>query len=431
MSGPFDFVDLEQPVGGGIESVNFFNGRLLTGGDMTREQRARREAEAWLGEALGDGIVFGLEASAIPPDADEPLVSILIQPGLAISRAGQLLRLAQPERIRLSRVDSTSFAAGGCEFDDCVPMSGGTYVAGEGLYLLTIAPAERSLGRAPSNGLGVTGSPCDIDRRVDSVRFRLIEIPSKLYAKLPVLEPDFRNRLAYECFGPGVLVDWATDLLGSGARSPAAIDRDRSLIDRMAAEGLTEREVPLALIGFRGSAQLTLIDGWSVRRPLSLADGPGAFHSAMAPRRAALGRAMFAQFQDQLADLRAANTPGLKARTHFAFLPPVGVLPRMSADQAKDFFGDMTIRGPMHINSATVEPLIRESLTAPAIRSASNEVVWLYAVAETMIAGVKAAADPAKPDPFLIFVSANLAYRGNARFNLHRWNYANYALGGG
>ncbi|MEO7177235.1 MAG: hypothetical protein ABIW83_00175 [Allosphingosinicella sp.] len=431
MSGPFDFVDLEQPVGGGIESVNFFNGRLLTGSDMSREQRARRESEARLGEALGDGIAFGLEATAMPPYADEPLASILVQPGVAISPAGQLLRLGQPERIRLSRVDSTSFAVGGCEFDDCVPMSGGTYVAGEGLYLLTIAPAERSLGRAPSNGLGASGTPCDVDRRVDSVRFRLIEIPSKLYAKLQVLKPDFRNRLAYECFGPGVLADWATALLGGGARSPAVIDRDRSLIDRMAAEGLTEREVPLALIGFKGAAELTLIDGWSVRRPLSLADVPGAFHSTTAPRRAAVGRAMFAQFQEELADLRAANTPALKARTHFPFLPPVGVLPRMSFAQGLDFLGGMSVRGPIHINSATVELLIRESLNHPAIRSEGLEVIWLYAVAENQIAAVKAVADKTVPDPYLLFASANLAYRGDARFNLHRWNYANYALGGG
>ncbi|HEX8380606.1 MAG TPA: hypothetical protein VF619_08675 [Allosphingosinicella sp.] len=430
MTGSFDFVDLEQPVGGGIESVNFFNGRLLTAGDMTREQRARRETEARLGEALGDGIVFGLEASAIPPDTEEPLVSILVQPGLAISGAGQLLRLDQPERIRLSRVDSTSFAAGGCQFDDCVPMSAGTYVAGEGLYLLTIAPAERSLGRAPSNGLGAAGTPCDVDRRVDSVRFRLLEVPPKLYAKLQVLKPDFRNRLAYECFGPGVLADWATFLPGGGARSPA-IEGERSLIDRMAAAGLTEREVPLALIGFQGVAELTLLDGWSVRRPVSLADVPGAFHSALAPRREATGRAMFAQFQEHLADLRAADTPELKARTHFPFLPPVGVLPRMSFDEGREFLGGMAVRGPIHINSATVELLIRESLTHPAIRSEGLEVIWLYAVAENQIAAMNALAGKAVADPYLIFASANLAYRGDARFNLHRWNYANYALGGG
>jgi hypothetical protein len=432
MSAPFDFVDLEQPVRkGGIESVNFFNGRLLTGGDLAREQQARRTADDMLGEALGDGIVFGLEASALGPEPTEPLVSILVQPGLAISRSGHILRLAQPERIRLSRVDSTSFAAGGCAFDDCVPLSGGTYVAGEGLYLLTIAPAESAEGRAASNGLGATGVPCDIDRRVDSVRFRLIEIPAALYADLQVLEPDFRNRLAYKCFGPGVLPEWVTALPAGGARNPADIDRDRSLIDKMAQAGLSPAEVPLALIGFQGAATLTLIDGWAVRRTASLADASGAFHSATAPRREATGRAMFAQFEAQLESLRIAGTPNLKARTHFPFLPPVGVLPRMKFEEGLDFLGGMSVRGPIHINGPTVELLLRESLTHPAIRAEGLEVIWLYAVAENQIAAAKAVADEGVTDPFLIFASANLAYRGDARFNLHRWNYANYALGGG
>lgn len=420
-----DFLALEQPVpDGGIESVNFFNGRLLTGGDMAREQRARRGADARLGEALGDGIAFGLDVSALPPDDEDPLASIRVQPGLAVSRTGRLLRLAQVERVRLSRTDSTSYAAGGCAFDDCTPLAGGTYVAGEGLYLLTIAPAESAAGRAPSNGLGATGTPCDTDRRIDSVRFRLLEIPSSLYAALDVTGPGFRNELAYKCFGPGVLIDWATALLTGGARG-------NPLLEAMAAYGLSPEEVPLALIGFKGAAELTLLDNWAVRRALSMPDGPGPILGATAPRRIATGRAMLAQFQAHFAELRAAGTPSLKARVHFPHLPPLGILPRLTVAEAKDFLGGMNVRGPIHINSAMLEGLVRESLAFPAIRSADTQVIWLYAVAENLIAGAKAAADAAKPNPYLLFASANIAYRGDARFNLHRWNYANYALGGG
>ena len=431
MSAASDFLALEQPVTeGGIESVNFFNGRLLTGGDMTREQRARRDSEARIGAALGDGVAFGLEVSALPPDAGDTLASILVQPGLAISQDGAFLRLAGAERIRLSRPDSTSSGAPvGCAFDDCVPLARGTYVAGEGLYLLTIAPGGIAAGRAPTNGLGATGTPCDIDRRIDGVQFRLLTVPTKLYAKFPVTQPDFRNQLAYYCFGDGVLVDWSTYLLAGGARS-------NQLLDDMVAQGLSTQEVPLALIGFERAAELTLLDCWSVRRPLtpadpSLVDPACVVLGATAPRRIATGRAMLAQFQAQLEDLRRAGDPTVKARTHFPQLPPVGVLPRMSVDEAKNFFGGMAIRGPVHINSATVEALIRESLAFPAIRSASTEIVWLYSVAENLIAGVKASADKARADPYLVFASANIAYRGDARFNLHRWNYANYALGGG
>ena len=84
----------------------------------------------------------------------------------------------------------------------------------------------------------------------------------------------------------------------------------------------------------------------------------------------------------------------------------------------------------MHINAAQLEDLIRESLCAPAIDSADGSVVWLYAVAENLIEGARRAADPARPKPYLVFARGDLAYRGDARFNLHRWNYANFALGG-
>jgi hypothetical protein len=422
-----DFLTLQQPIGeGGIESVNFFNGRLLTAGDMAREQAAQRQADSRLGEALGDGIAFGFEIAVRAPDGEDPVASLDIQPGLAINRAGACLRLSQPERVHLSRIDSTSFAASGCSFDDCAPLVGGTYVAGEGLYLLTVAPAEISAGRAPSNGLGGTNPYCDVDRKVEAVQFRLLEITPDLYSGLSPVSADFRNALAYLCFGKGVLVDYATALLAGGARGDG-------LLEQMASRGLSTSDVPLALVGFQGAAELTLIDLWAIRRPLSLGDPAGAFHSLAAPRRLAVGRAMFEQFQAHLQDLRdSGGVPGtFTARSHFPYLPPVGILPRMSAAEATAFFGDMKVRGPVHINSATVELLIRESMAFPAIRSAGSEVVWLYAVAENLIEGTRALADPLRPDPYLVFASGNVAYRADARFDLHRWNYANYALGGG
>ena len=424
---PDDLLTLQQPTGeGGVELVNFFNGRLLSARDLGREQLAGRRADALLGEALGDGIAFGFEVS-VSPLADEVVPSLEISPGLAINRAGICLRLTKTTRVRLSRTDSTSFATAGCTFDDCVPLSGGTYVAGEGLYLLTVAPAEIQLGRAPSNGLGGIEPRCDIDRKVEAVQFRLLEIPRELYPEESPAEPDFRNSIAYRCFGTGVRAAWPTDLLGSGRRQDG-------ILDKMTGYGLSPHDTPLALLAFTGAATLTFVDSWAVRRPLALADPIGQFHSLTAPRRIAVGRAMLAQFQAHFQELRDAGLkPGthFTARSHFSLLPPVGILPRLTSSEALDFFGEMTIRGPVHINSPTVEPLVRESLAAPALRTKSAEVVWLYAVAENLIAGTQALADQPVPDPYLIFSTANLAYRADARFNLHRWNYANFALGGG
>ena len=57
-------IDLQQPIiDGGIRSINFFNGRMLTARDLTREQSANREVTRRLGQAVGEGVAYGLEVS--------------------------------------------------------------------------------------------------------------------------------------------------------------------------------------------------------------------------------------------------------------------------------------------------------------------------------------------------------------------------------
>jgi hypothetical protein len=331
--------------------------------------------------------------------------------------------------VQLTRTDSSDFARDGCLFGECVIPETSSYVAGEGLYLLVLAPSRKAMGRAQVNGLPGDSGSCNVDRDVEAVHFRLIEIPSALYAGMSTLDTGFRNRLAYRCFGDGVLASWPVPFTTQGPRKD-------DLLSEMDAYGLTSADVPLAVIAFTGTMDINFLDMWMARRPLALVDGPvmagASIASSVAPRRLSVGRAMLHQFQDQFAVLTngGANLGAIKARTHFPQLPPVGVLPKLSEADAKLFLGGITYRGPVHINAAQVEVLLRDSLAAPSIRSSSNEVVWLYAVAENMIEGVKAAADAARPDPYLIFASGNLSYRADARFNLHRWNYANFALAG-
>src|SRR5512138_1275019 len=79
---------------GGIERTNFFNGRLLSAEDLTREQDARRDALALLGHAAGEGVVWGLEVKAVALGAaskDDPAVRI--EAGVAVNRLGQVLAL--------------------------------------------------------------------------------------------------------------------------------------------------------------------------------------------------------------------------------------------------------------------------------------------------------------------------------------------------
>ncbi|MDJ0642088.1 MAG: hypothetical protein QNJ15_04660 [Erythrobacter sp.] len=423
---------LEQPVPeGSLQATNFFNGRLLEGSDFTREQNARAQADERLGQAMGAGVAFGLTLKEglemVAEDGENSLGRpIIVEPGLAVNALGQAMRLSSRQQVQLTRppaANDGTLASGCGPFGACSALGTGTYVAGQGLYILTIAPAQMRSGRAPSNGISGAAVSCNIDQVIETVQFRLLEVPASLYNFLPATADDFRNQIAYRCFGEGVKADWVTHLLARGPRG-------NDLVQDMAANGLGEQEVPLGILAYTGADTIMFIDAWAVRRPLVQQDSGDRIGSLVEPYRLANGMAMLRQFQDHLAtEVGAPVSLGdVRARSHFPYLPPAGVLPNFSEEQALEFFGGMTIRGPVHINGPQVEPLLRESQSAPAIRSADNEVVWLYAVAANRMAGAVAAGDPDTADPYLIFARGDLAYRGNARFNLHRWDYANFAL---
>ena len=404
-----DFLALQEPFGDeAIRTVNFFNGRLLTGNDMSREQEARREADARIGLAIGDGIADGLMVGFRGNIAPGGRPAAAVQPGVAINRLGATLCLKQPVTLALDRAAPPGQDRVACLFGDCAPLADGNYVAGAGLYLLTIAPVFTSEGRAQVSGMGDSSPRCALDVTVEAVQFRLLRIVDEHFAADPA-DPDFRNRIAYEAFGRGVQPGWPADLLGSAPRQD-------DLIETMRGYGLDDGEVPLALIAFDSDGHV-FTDNWSVRRPVCLRDPKSIVSTISEPRREALGRAMFRQFQDQLVETPAIGTGTARAR--FAYLPPAGLLPNMTDGKVAQFFSGMTTRGPVYIDASAVEPLLRESFVAPAIDTTSKHAVWLYRIAQTRMANE---AD------ILLFASGHLPYRGDARFNLNHWNYANYAL---
>lgn len=421
---PNDVLQLQQPLArGGIPSVNFFNGRLLSSRDLTREQGARREADARLGRAMGDGVAFGLELARHEKlDApDAPVVRI--SKGLAVNRLGQTLYL--PEDVNLALKRRFDAAGAGCVFASCTPLKGGTYVAGAGVYLLTIAPVQLSEGRAPSNGLDPTVVACNTDATVEAVQFRLININALRFGDLDVASPQFRNRLAYRCFGvesrdQSVIDPWRVDPRPSG------------LVEELRAVGLDDRDVPLALIYWKVGG-LQFIDLWAVRRALHVS-------ATMPPeelvesRGRVIGHAMFLQFQAQIDSVVSpfAVPPTVTAKSHFRYLPAAGVIPVPEETLATDaeatrFFTGMTYRGPAFMNGAHLEHLIRESLDYPPIDTDRGEFVWLYRVREN-----RWAIDSRSPQPLprscVVFASGHLPYRADARFDTAYWNYGNYAL---
>src|SRR5215831_11331701 len=71
-------------------SVNFFNGRLLTGEDLTAEQQANRVAHSLLGQSIGPGVAYGLEVSESTVSSTKKAPVLAVTRGLAINPNGAL-----------------------------------------------------------------------------------------------------------------------------------------------------------------------------------------------------------------------------------------------------------------------------------------------------------------------------------------------------
>ncbi len=419
-------LQLQEPLtDGGIRAVNFFNGRLLTARDLTREQQARREADWRLGLALGEGVAFGLGISRDQTLSKTAAPVVRIEPGLAFNRQGQALRLQEPVSVALVRTFEGLTAD--CLFTACSPSVGGTYVAGAGFYVLTIAPAQASEGRAADSGFDPANVRCNTDATVEAVQFRLLRIKPTAYADLDLGDPALRNAIAYRCFGAGVQSEWFADLLGATPR------RD-DLLETLRPTPLSDLDVPLALLYFTGRADLQFIDAWAVRRPLARADSEEPLAGLADARRIAVGQAMFRQFQVQIA---ALAPPGkdlgtLTARSHFRHLPPVGVIPVAAEADTADvqtvpFFTGMTYCPPVFINAARIEGLLRQALVYPPIDTRAGEMIWLYRVRENRMPSDFSGSAQRRLS-YLVFATGHLPYLGSGQYDLSYYGYSHSDL---
>ena len=436
-----DVLGLQQPLkAGGIRSVNFFNGRLLTGKDLSREQAARREGDARLGLAIGDGVAFGLEAARDPAgSAAEPVLRVTA--GCALNRLGQTLRLTADMSVALAR--RFDVASSECSFDDCTPLAGGTYIAGAGVYLLTIAPAQLSEGRAPTNGLDPASVRCNTDATVEAVQFRLLPVTPLRFADLDATSSRFRNRLAYRCFG--------VEERDARVLDPFGIEPPRyGLVDELRDVGLSDADVPLALV-FWTATGIRFVDTWAVRRVIVAPDALGgvpfqrdplkpgelsSFSFIARRRRLAEAHAMCAQFEAHLADLLAAsvNPSAVVATDHFRYLPPFGVVPiqrpplRGFSDEG--FFSGIVRRPPAGWSQPTqfIDARLLGALRELALGHAptdltQQEFVWVYRPWQN----TRALNEGKSVQPMVAFASGLMPDLALPRADMARFDYSNYA----
>jgi len=450
-----------------LRSVNFFNGRLVSGEDMTDEQNAHRAVHELLGEAIGDGIVHGLEVrQQVGGTAAAPILNV--NGGLALNRAGEVLMLPRNTNVRLVRPPAETTPVDPNEvFHTCTPPQDSSPLVDAAVYLLTICSSRRGEGSTPFSGMDGIQTRCGMRWIVDSVEFRLLNL--NVSADLQNLPDRLRNRVAYACFGSDVRNEFAKNPFGA-PRTPA------TLLDALRGTALTDCDVPLAILRWKTTG-IVYIDLWSVRRQCESGTMTPGF-IAFSDRAAAQSDAIHRQFSTHIEELgRSPNVASIEGRRYFRYLPPAGFLPVSSGAVVRfdytRFFTGKTFSPPRYIEGADVEAILRESVHYPPIDLDDRELVRLYFVREnrevaqpffqtfdfgdlTTAASATAftIADLARfdsggtdfslrrafDDPFVLrprvfdvgvphyvlFVNANLPFFADAQFDRSHFDYANF-----
>ncbi|WP_437576632.1 hypothetical protein [Sorangium sp. So ce887] len=418
--------ELLQPIlEGGVRSINFFNGRLLTGEDLTAEQAASREWLGRLGKLLGGGVAGGLTVSPSPV-AGKP--AVIVDAGLAMNALGQALRLTSAIEVSLLRPDGAPDDAAAPppptkDFGDCQPRETGIYRTGDGVYLLTLAPAGGAEGSVPTNGLGNLTATCATRFLVDAVKFRLISL-SSAFTNEQLLGPKLRNLVAAKCFGVASSRALVTDPFGAPPASTKLLDT--------LGKKLPACDVPLAVLHWTAEGGVEFIDHWCVRRRLAGPPDELVWSPALGERSIAESEAMMLQFQDQIDALATSGVTRetFVATTAFDYLPAAGVIPLAGTAGFRGFLPDQLFKGlkardPIFIEGARVASLLRRGRCFPPMDLASGEMLWVYHVRENAMKADGLSGTTVQP--YAIFVSGQVPYDGGAVFDIAHWDYASFA----
>jgi hypothetical protein len=413
-------VKLQQPItGGGLQNTNFFNGRLVTGADMTREQNARREAVSRLGQAVGEGIAEGLRVEIVSNAENNPVVGITA--GRAINRCGQVLGLFEETSVNLvERVGTVEQES--TVFSRC-PQSAvtGTYAAGFGLYLLVLSPISTKQGSAPTGGLKNSFAACSSDVILEAVQLRLLPVDPFLANEALPGRNRLRNYIAYRCFG--------TPKTQQFYKNPSGFSLESyGLLDEMRDKTLSKNDVPLAIISWTENG-LEFVEMWAVRRRVSKINDAKDWTQLLSDRRLSETEAMIQQFADHLAGEEPEKNDfrQIAAVDFFYYLPPVGMLPLATSGSKAgfdldSFFGARYLDDIAMLDGDSLQPLLREAAAHEPINLRADEKIQIYLVRENFLA---AQAGQVK-QLTAVFAKRNLPYFGTARFDLADWNLSRF-----
>jgi hypothetical protein len=456
-------VSLLTPIlNGGIQNINFVNGRVLTAEDMTAERTAAIQRQRLLASAVGDGVATGLEVTLSASSVAYGQQVVHITAGVAFNRNGDTLQLASDTDVTLTATLPAASSANGGLFAPCQPPQ--TQLTNPGIYVLTILPASGFQGQAPVtllNSAGVATS-CSSRYKTAGVQFRLSLVTlastgtglqpalfalanniqtqlnsgatqASLAATLAPLLSQLRNGLAHACFGTEALAGFAVNPFAGQPQASSLASY--GLIDDQRTAGLiTDCEVPLAL-AYWSQQGIQFLDMWSVRRPIVPQSASGEWPLFSGRRRSAEGLAMFLQFQDQLANLPStlgtAALNSVSATSYFYYLTPAGILPIGNLNPSAgfdylEFFNNRTYRKPVFIEGARIDRLFHSAFFFPPIDLSKKELLWVYQVHENQDPADSSAGSSLAP-VYMVFTNGQIGFQGEAKYDLNYFNYANFA----
>jgi hypothetical protein len=313
-----------------LTRTHYFDGRLLTAEDLTRDQTYLDQRVRELGRVLGNGVMSGLELTL-----DRFTGRLTLEPGLALTRAGRVLELG-------SR--------------------------------LVVDIGDRALVATLNNGQFHR-----LDRALYAVVLRYVDVGTDIAEVFPRdlgAKRGAQYALITECVQLG-LVPLPVPLPQQSALLIRSRLMREFLGDDPFAGLIPEDAVPLGVLAVQEDTPQWL-DPELLRRPLRGAASIGDL-------QADLSRQYEALLTDVLAARRSGGLDGdFHASEYFSLLPPVGSVPKAAVDPTSGrqaFFPENYPVAIAPVRQSDIELLKEESLGLPPIDLRNGEPVDIVILA--------------------------------------------------
>lgn len=312
----------------------YFDGRFLTGADLTRDQDYVRQRQADMARAGGSGVISGLRVRNVTLSAGQ---SLSISPGVGLTPSGDVVMLSQRRDVPLLDLPTSRQldAALGLAEEPRVPLGRRT-----GLYILALRPVEFTANPIAAYPRSIAGQRSIEDGDIiEASAITLIPYPD-MNGAANVMEA--RRKVAKTIFN------------GRGAAMP-------------------QDALPLAMLALdRGMVRW--IDTAMVRRETGSESG---VHAMFGTRPRAIAEAFLLQHHrhliDTMVDLASRGMGAtLPASAMFSLLPPVGAMPAstLSSDDlgfTQRYFPPGVDADIAFVPSDEIAALAEEALSLPPI----------------------------------------------------------------